>query len=151
MAYPRSLVISLSIMMLAISSYSFWKKSAQSPQAPEILYGIPVYPQSTLNLPLSSNGDPHIFVFLSDDSLENVLRFYNEAFKAEPRVLSYGKGAMTIYQYLVLSSDLTNYPLKGVEVMPYNAFYRRVMNKKVKIKIYVPKAEVEGSESSSDE
>jgi len=148
MPLPRLLVVSLCFVMLAISIHSFWQKADQSPRAPEILYGIPLYPESKLNLPLSGTGDPAIFVFLSDDTLEKVLAFYDEVFKAKPQILTYGKGAMTIYQYLIEPGELTNYPQKGVEVMAYNSFYQRVLHKKVKIKVYVPKAEM-GDDSSS--
>ncbi len=141
MPLPRLLITSLCIAMLVVSIHSFWQKAEKSPQAPEILFGIPVYPESKLNMPMSGTGDPHIFVFLSDDSLEQVLAFYDEAFKAKPKVLSYGK-SMIVYQYLITPSELANYPLKGVEVMAYNAFYQRVLHKRIKIKIYVPKEEL---------
>ncbi len=146
----RSIVISLCLIMLAVSIHSYWKRSSRSPDSPEVLFGIPVYPEAKLNIPLSGTGSPRIFVYLTDDSLDQVLAFYTEAFKAEPIVLSYGKTSMTVYQYLIKPSDITNYPLKGVEVMPYNAFYRRILKKSVKIKIYVPEEEIGDSETPLD-
>lgn len=142
MGNSRLIVACLSLVMLVVSIHSFWQKSAQSPPTPESLYGIPVYPESKLNLPLSGTGDPAIFVYLSSDSLEKVLAFYNDVFKGEPTRLSYGKGSMVIYQYPLQAGEVTNYLLKGVEVMAYNSFYQRVMHQKVKIKIYVPRAEM---------
>lgn len=150
MNQTRSIVVSLCLIMLALSIHSYWKRSAQPPDSPEVLYGIPIYPESELNIPLSGTGSPRIFVYLTEDPLEKVLAFYNQAFQAEPVSLSYGKGAMTVYQYLIKPSELENYPLKGVEVMPYNAFYRRILKKKVKIKIYVPVEEIGDGESPQE-
>jgi hypothetical protein len=145
MGNTRLIVTCLCLVMLVVSIHSFWQKSANSPETPDVLYGIPVYPGAKLNLPLSSTGDPAIFVFLSSDSLDQVLAFYDEAFKARSTPLTYGKGAMVIHQYMIQAGELRNYPLKGVEVMAYNSFYRRVLHQRVKIKIYVPEAEVKPS------
>ena len=142
MTNPRALISGLCFLMLVWSIHSFWQNSSRSPALPEVLFGIPVYPGSELNLPLSGTGEPRIFVFLSDDPLDKVLAFYSSRLKASPNVLRYGKGSMTVYQYMIRPSQLANYPLKGVEVMPYNSFYKRVMRKGVKIKIYIPGEEI---------
>ncbi len=116
---------------------------------PKILYGIPTYENSKIDFSMSSlNSDPYIAVFLTGDNYEKVLHFYKTRLKVPVKVLQYGKGSLktkTIYQFQILEGVLKDYPAKGVEIHPLNSRSQRVYKARTKIKIILPRQEVQKS------
>ena len=121
----------------------------------------PIYKDSKLSLPMSQTGDPFIYVFLSKDKFEDVIDFYEEALKEKYSLkkISY-KSMMTVYQFRSIEEDLKlkkeeklkkdrlkgkdikvldDYITKGIEIIPLNHLWARVLEAKTKIKIIIPR------------
>jgi hypothetical protein len=123
------------------------KESEKEISFPEFMCGIPTYRDARISSSMSSlNGDPFIAVFLTRDSYEQVLHFYREKLNMDYKVLTYGRGkkvTKTIYQFEIKKGVLKDYIGKGVEITPLNTRSQRVYKAKTKIRIIIPRKEVE--------
>ncbi len=101
--------------------------------------GIPVYPGSKFSKLLSSIGESLIVVYHSNDDLKSVLAFYRKKLNMNYKKVKYGK-ALIVYQFPMAYTSINGklWLKKGVEIIPYGGFYRKVFKAKVKIKIYIP-------------
>jgi hypothetical protein len=131
------------------------QKVEEEIEFPEVLYGIPTYQNSRLSYPMSGfTADPYTAVFLTNDSHENVVAFYKEKLNMDPQEIKYGRGrlvAMTIYQFKLEDGILTNQINKGVEVIPFNSFSRKVYKARTKIKIIIPQSEIRAIKEEKEE
>ncbi len=100
--------------------------------------GIPVYPNSKFSKLLSSFGKSWIVVYHSNDDFRDILSFYKEKLNMNYKKVKYGK-ALIVYQFPMAYTSFNGklWLKKGVEVIPYGGFYRKVFKAKVKIKIYI--------------
>ncbi len=101
--------------------------------------GIPVYPGSKFSKLLSSIGKSLIVVYHSNDDLKSVLAFYRKKLNMNYKKVKYGK-ALIVYQFPMAYTSINGklWLKKGVEIIPYGGFYRKVFKAKIKIKIYIP-------------
>jgi hypothetical protein len=119
----------------------------------------PIYKNSILSLPMSQTGDPFVYVFLTKDGYEKVVDFYKETLKGTYTLnkIVYKK-MMTIYQFRSIEDDkkkeiekklkmrgnknikiLNDYIKRGIEIIPLNHLWEKVLEAKTKIKIIVPR------------
>lgn len=151
----RIFVALIGICLCTYITYSYMQKAKEEIEFPEILYGIPTYQNSRLNYPMSGfNADPYTAVFLTDDSYEDVVAFYKAKLNMEPRPINYGRRnvvTMTIYQFKLEDGILTNQISKGVEIIPFNSFSRKVYKARTKIKIMVPQSEIRALTEGKEE
>lgn len=133
--------------MLTLFIHSYIRQTQKEIEFPEILYGIPTYQNSRLSYPMSSlTGDPYTAVFLTDDPYETVLAFYEKKLGMGYKKLNYGRGSTivgAVYQFKMEEGILTNQISKGVEIIPFNHFNRKVYKASTKIKIMIPQKEIE--------
>lgn len=147
----KSLLAMTAIIALNIFIHSFILNNQKDVKVPEYLYGVPTYPNARFYLPMSSlDADPCVAAFLTNDSAETVVDFYKKKMNMPPKDIFYGKtGGMLIHQFGLEKSDLRNSIVKGVEILAFNSFNRRVYNASTKIKIYVSRKEVEEVEKNN--
>lgn len=145
----KGLLSLFGIIACTIIINSYMQQNEKEIDYPNLLYGMPTYPEAKISYPMSSvNGNPYIAVFLSGDSYEKVLEFYREKLKIKYRTIklgSRGHVVKTFYQFVMQEGLLANGKSvgKGVEVHPLNARSELVYKAKTKIKIILPKKEVE--------
>lgn len=147
----KAFLAMMGICFCALITHSYMQKSKDNVDLPAELYGIPVYQNARISVPMTSSPetDPYVAVFLSDDSYEKVVAFYEERMEMKAVALKYGKGrltAMIIYQFKIEEGVLTNQINKGVEIVPFNSWNRRVYKAKTKIKIMVPQTDIQAAE-----
>jgi hypothetical protein len=150
MRKSRAYISGISIIILSFFIHYYVNESQLDIDFPAILYGIPTYKNSKLNRTMSSTGDPYIFVFLTKDNSDQVLKYYQKELNIEHQVLKYGRGAivnLVIYQFTLLKGEILNFPYKGVEIIPLNSFYQRIYGFQTKIKIYIPREEISATTS----
>lgn len=142
----KGLLALAGVILFTLVVHSYIRQNQKEIEFPEILYGIPTYQNSRLSYPMSSlTADPYTAVFLTDDPYEKVLAFYKEKLGMDYKEINYGRGStvvMTLYQFKLEDGILTNQISKGVEIIPFNRFNRRVYKASTKIKIMVPQAEI---------
>lgn len=135
------------VIVLTLFIHSYIRQTQKEIEFPEILYGIPTYQNSRLSFPMSSlNSDPYTAVFLTEDSYEKVLAFYEEKLGMGYKKLNYGRGSTVVgivYQFKLEDGILTNQISKGVEIIPFNHFNQKVYKASTKIKIMIPQKEIE--------
>lgn len=143
----KAFIAMFGIVFLSFIIHSYMGEKDEEKAFPKMLYGIPTYENSRINSEMSSlNSDPFVAVFLTGDSYETVLQFYKEKLNKPVKVLEYGRGShktKTIYQFQLLPGVLPNYPAKGVEIYPLNSRSQQVYKAKTKIKIILPRKEVQ--------
>jgi hypothetical protein len=123
---------------------------------------LPVYKDAVLSLPMSQTGDPFIYVFLSKDNYKSIVDYYKMEL-GDSYVLKkivYSK-MMTIYQFRPVTDKkkleieekikreklsgakkiklLEDYISMGVEIIPLNHLWEKVLEAKTKIKIIIPR------------
>jgi len=142
----RALFSLLGIILLTYIIHSYKLENGNEDAFPKILFGIPTYPDSTLNTRMSSlTGNPYVAVFLSNDPHEKIVAYYKEKLKRDPKLLELGREpivTMRIYQFQMEASPLPKSIGKGVEVIGLNSRSQQVHNAKTKIKIILPRLEV---------
>jgi len=123
---------------------------------------LPVYKNAILSLPMSQTGDPFIYVFLSKDNYKDIVDFYKKELQNKYllKKIVYSK-MMTIYQFRPAKDKkklkaeeklkrkrttgakeikiLEDYITMGVEIIPLNHLWEKVLDAKTKIKIIIPK------------
>ncbi len=134
----------------------------------------PIYPGARLNVPMCQTGNPYIYVFLSKDRYESIVDFYNEVLKGRYRMkkIEYRK-MMTIYQFRSIEVDkkfnldnkntaaskqpgeeerrlLEDFIFDGVEIIPLNHLWEKVLEAKTKIKIIIPRNVLLESDKSAE-
>lgn len=137
----------IALIMCAIIIWSF--RGGETKVKGDI-NGIAIYPGAVLKARMSSTGFPWVVVFLTDDDYRDVVQFYEKKLNLKSRKLEYGNKSMTIYQFDLetkkekewkntkVNKFLKNYLMSGVEIIPFNNFYRKVYKKSTKIKIIIP-------------
>lgn len=144
----RALFAFFGIIALTFVAYSYKSGLDKEPQAPKMVFGIPAYQDARFSSLMSSlNGNPYIAVFLSPDKADQVVRFYQDYFGKEPRLLEYGQRgivALKIYQFKLIQGPLPDSIDKGVEIIPLNSRSQRIHKARTKIKIIIPRKEVTG-------
>lgn len=149
----KGLLALAGVILFTLAVHSYIRQNQKEIEFPEILYGIPTYQNSRLSYPMSSlTADPYTAVFLTNDPYEKVLAFYKEKLGMEYEEIKYGRGrtvVMTLYQFKMEDGILTNQISKGVEIIPFNHFNRRVYKAHTKIKIMIPQKEIKGLKEKS--
>lgn len=142
----KGLLALAGIILFTLVVHSYIRQNREEIQFPELLYGIPTYQNARLSVPMSSlTSDPYTAVFLTEDPYEKVLAFYEKKLDVDYKEIKYGRGStvvMTIYQFKMEDGILTNQISKGVEIIPFNHFNRRVYKASTKIKIIIPQKEI---------
>jgi hypothetical protein len=138
------LVFGFIILTLFINTFVQNKKTEV--KFPKILYNIPTYENSRISAHLTSKGDPYIFVFLSNDKLDKIIKFYENKLKKRTKKITYRNNWLTIYQInlekMGENIGLKNFISRGVEIIPLNSMHRKVYGARVKIKIIIPAWEI---------
>ncbi|MCP5104047.1 MAG: hypothetical protein GY950_11745 [bacterium] len=151
----KAILSILGLILFTWVIHSYIRENQRDIDYPEILYGIPTYPGSRISYPMSMmTADPYTAVFLSNDPYEKVIEFYKDKLAMDYKELKYGKGSavvMTIYQFEMKKGILKNQINKGVEIIPFNHFNRRVYKAATKIKIIIPQDEVKGLTTDKEE
>ncbi|MCP4148221.1 MAG: hypothetical protein GY757_10775 [bacterium] len=149
MRKQKVFLVMFAIIFCTLIIHTHRKDIQKEDEFSDILYGIPTYENSRFSRSMSSlNSNPFIAVFLTNDSHEKIVAFYKKNLKVdfEYNEIEYrarSVHAMTVYQFKIQEGVLVNQISKGVEIIPYNSFNRRVFKAKTKIKILLPLEEVE--------
>ena len=144
-------LVSLAAIIFLTFVISSYKQESQKTavEVRDNLYGIPTYKNARLNARMSQmNGNPYVAVFMSNDSHETIVQFYKDRLKMDYKLLEYGKRAvvtMRVYQFPIEMGTLKNYLNKGVEIIPLNKRSQMVHSAKTKIKIILPRREVDAA------
>ena len=152
----KGLLSLIGLLGLALIINSYIERNDREVQFPEILYGIPTYPNSHFSSIMSSlNGDPYTAVFLSPDPYETILQFYKEKLKMDYKIQEFGlkrrnRMPLTVYQFELEKGILEHSINKGVEIISFNSRNQRMYNALTKIKIILPRKEVVELNKKSD-
>lgn len=151
MRKSRALLSLFGIIILTFIINSHMKENEKEIPFPKSMCGIPTYQDARISSSMSSlNSDPFIAVFLTRHSYEQVLHFYQDRLNMDYKVLKYGRGkkvTKTIYQFEIKKGVLKDYISKGVEITPLNTRSQRIYKAKTKIRIIIPRKELEAASS----
>lgn len=152
---PKIFLAAVGIIFCGLITHSYMQNIKDNVDLPAELYGIPVYQNARVSVPMTSSPetDPYVAVFFSDDSHEKIVAFYEEKLEMKVVPLKYGKGRLTaliVYQFKIEDGILTNQINKGVEIVPFNSWNRRVYKAKTKIKIFIPQKDIQAAEEGPE-
>ncbi len=100
---------------------------------------IPIYPNAKFSKTLSYTGkDNWLLSYLTKDPALKVINYYKRVLNVKPERVKYGK-TLVIYQFPISYTMINKKKVleKGVEIIPFSGFYRKVFKANTKIKIYV--------------
>lgn len=151
----KGLISLFAVFFLTIVINTAMQENEKKIPAPDFLFGIPTYPGARISQSLSSfSGNPYTAVFLSNDPYEKILQFYKEKLKIDYQTVSLGlrkHNMKTFYMFKLQEGILDNNKSvgKGVEVYPLNSRSQRVFKAITKIKIILPRTEVDQASRES--
>ena len=100
---------------------------------------IPIYPNAKFSETLSYTGENDwLLAYLTKDSALKVINYYKRVLNVKLERVKYGK-TLVIYQFPISYTMINKKKIleKGVEIIPFSGFYRKVFKANTKIKIYV--------------